>query len=80
MEKTQIEQEIRGMIVKRLSKIDPALITLDVELETLGMDSLAASSILADMEEKYAIVVPGKESCILKNLGLAVDYIAKQKA
>ena len=44
------------------------MVTPDVELETLGVGSLATGSILADIEETSGIVVHGKENCSLKKL------------
>ncbi|MDT8902772.1 acyl carrier protein [Anaeroselena agilis] len=77
MDTTQIEKTVKEIIVKRLPKTNPAAIQGDAELDKLGMDSLAASWILADMEEAFGFNMPGPENCILKTVANAVDYVDK---
>ena len=77
MEKKQIEKVVREIISKRIPEVKPEAIDATIELDKLGMDSLAASWILADLEETFNFVMPGKENCILKTLTTAVDYVEK---
>jgi acyl carrier protein len=80
MEKKQIEGIIRELIGKRLTEVKPDTICIDTELDSLGLDSVTASWILADMEEAFGFDMPGTENCILKTLGTAVDYVKQHAA
>lgn len=77
MNKQQIEQTVKEILGKRLPDTKPEAITADTQLDTVGMDSLAASWILADMEEAFEFEMPGPENCILKTMATAVDYVEK---
>ena len=77
MDKKQIEKAVREIIGKRIPDVKPEAIDATIELDKLGMDSLAASWILADIEDAFNIVMPGKENCILKTLTTTVDYVEK---
>ena len=77
MNKQQIEQAVKEIIAKRLPNTKPELIAADTQLDTVGMDSLAASWILADMEEAFGFEMPGPDNCILKTMAMAVEYVEK---
>ena len=75
MESSQIETQLREIICKRVSGVKPAAVTMTVELATLGIDSLAFSWILADMEEAFNFEMRGADVMKLKTLAVAVDFV-----
>jgi len=78
MDRAQIEKTLREIIMKRLPALKPELVTPEVELVKLGVDSLAFSWILADVEETFGFVMQGADIMNLKTLASAVDYVQKQ--
>lgn len=75
MERQKIENELRKIIAKRISGVNPDTIISTQELATLGVDSLAFSWILADMEDTFDFVMRGSDIMKLKTLATAVDYV-----
>ena len=75
MERQKIESELRKIIAKRISGVNPDTIIPTQELATLGVDSLAFSWILADMEDAFDFVMRGSDIMKLKTLATAVDYV-----
>ena len=75
MERQKIESELRKIIAKRISEVNPDTIIPTQELATLGVDSLAFSWILADMEDAFDFVMRGSDIMKLKTLATAVDYV-----
>ena len=75
MERQKIESELRKIIAKRISGVNPDTIIPTQELATLGVDSLAFSWILADMEDAFDFVLRGSDIMKLKTLATAVDYV-----
>ena len=75
MERQNIESELRKIIAKRISEVNPDTIIPTQELATLGVDSLAFSWILADMEDAFDFVMRGSDIMKLKTLATAVDYV-----
>ena len=75
MERQKIESELRKIIAKRISGVNPDTILSTQELATLGVDSLAFSWILADMEDTFDFVMRGSDIMKLKTLATAVDYV-----
>ena len=75
MERQEIESELRKIIAKRISGVNPDTIISTQELATLGVDSLAFSWILADMEDTFDFVMRGSDIMKLKTLATAVDYV-----
>ena len=75
MERQKIESELRKIIAKRISGVNPDTILSTQELATLGVDSLAFSWILADMEDTFDFVMRGSDIMRLKTLATAVDYV-----
>ena len=75
MERQKIESELRKIIAKRISGVNPDTIISTQELATLGVDSLAFSWILADMEDTFDFVMRGSDIMKLKTLATAVDYV-----
>jgi len=77
MDRNQMEAQIREIISKRVAGVKPESITPDGELAALGIDSLAFSWILADMEEAFEFEMRGADIMKLKTLATAVDFVAQ---
>ena len=75
MNQQQIEAKLREIIGKRVSGIKPEAITAIGELAELGIDSLAFSWILADMEEAFEFEMRGADVMKLKTLATAVEFV-----
>lgn len=75
MNRQQIEATLREIIVKRVPGVKPEAITPTGELATLGIDSLAFSWILADMEEAFEFEMRGADVMKLKTLTTAVEFV-----
>ncbi|MDR7868258.1 MAG: phosphopantetheine-binding protein [Sporomusaceae bacterium] len=80
MDKQQIENLTRNIVAKRLPQVSPDRITPDAEFAALGVDSLALSWMLADIEDTFDIEMRIGDSLKLKNLAAVVDYVAKRLA
>ena len=78
MDRMQIEKTLKEILIKRVPTLKPEVITPGVELATLGVDSLAFSWIIADMEEAFGFVMQGADIMKLKTLSASVDYVEKQ--
>ena len=61
--------------ILEVSGVNPDTIISTQELATLGVDSLAFSWILADMEDTFDFVMRGSDIMKLKTLATAVDYV-----
>ena len=75
MNRQQIDAKLREIIVKRVAGVKPEAITLTGELAALGIDSLAFSWILADMEEAFEFEMRGADVMKLKTLATAVEFV-----
>ena len=75
MEKAAIEKTLREIIVNRAPALKPEMLTPAVEMATLGIDSLAFSWIIADMEEAFGFVTQGADIMKLKTLSDSVDFV-----
>ena len=75
MNRQQIEAKLREIIFKRVPGVKPEVITLTGELAALGIDSLAFSWILADMEEAFEFEMRGADVMKLKTLATAIDFV-----
>ena len=75
MNRIEIEKTLREILIQRIPDLKPELITPDAELTILGMDSLAFSWILADMEESFGFVVRVADAMTLTTLSRAIDYV-----
>lgn len=77
----ELEKNLRS-IISTIVEIEPEKITLEANfVEDLGMDSMMALEILAEIERKYKIQIPEDKLTRLKNLGesieLTKEYLAK---
>ncbi len=77
MERKQIEATLREIISKRVAGVAPESINAEGELAILGIDSLAFSWILADMEDAFGFEMRGADIMKLKTLNTAVDFVAQ---
>ena len=77
MDRTQIEKTLKEILIKRMPGLAPETISSDADLAELGVDSLAFSWILADMEDSFDIVMVGADAMKLKTISLAADYVEK---
>lgn len=77
MERKQIEATLREIISKRVAGVTPESINPTGELATMGIDSLAFSWILADMEEAFGFEMRGADIMKLKTLVASVEYVEK---
>ena len=75
MEKAQIERTLREIIAKRVRGVVAEQIDPSQELAALGVDSLAFSWILADMEEAFEFEMRGADVMKLKTLATAVEFV-----
>lgn len=79
MDEKEIEKVLRSILAERMPGVDAASIESQAELATLGLDSLAFSWVLADMEEAFDIVMQGSDILQLKTLAMAIEYVAKRQ-
>lgn len=75
MDKSMIETKLRQIISMRVAGVAPESITPAGELAALGIDSLAFSWILADMEDAFGFEMRGADIMKLKTLASAVDFV-----
>lgn len=75
MDKKQIETMLREIIARRLPDVSPEAIKADSDLARLGVDSLAFSWILADIEDSFELEMQGADILRLKTLSDAIDYV-----
>jgi len=62
---TTIFERLRAIVAKKYS-LDPAAITPESTLESLGLDSLDLIELLFDVEDEFAIRVPQDGGSALK--------------
>lgn len=75
MNREEIDQKIREIIADRTNDRKVLELGGDDPLASLGIDSLAFSWILADMEDAFDFVIMGSDIMKLKTINLAVGYI-----
>lgn len=78
MKREVIEEKIRDIIATRSNNQKIREMRSDEPLGTLGIDSLAFSWILADMEDAFDFVMIGSDIMKLRTLEIAVDYVEKK--
>ena len=80
MKKEQIESMVKEVVAKCLPQVSPDKIAPESEFIDLGIDSLAMSRIIAEIEDAFDIEVRISDILKLKTLSDAVDYLEKQQA
>ena len=78
MDREEIEHKIREIVAARTNSQKIFEISADDSLGTVGIDSLAFSWILADMENTFNFVMMGSDIMKLKTLTRAVDYVEQK--
>lgn len=58
-------------------QISPTEITLDTSFETLGVDSLSALNLIAELENEFDIIVPDEEAVSISSVGQMVESLQK---
>lgn len=66
-------EHLRALLIKDY-KLDPHLLTLDAELEALGIDSLGVAELLFNVEDKFGITL-SPDAVQLLTLGDVVGFI-----
>lgn len=61
-------------ILVRDYKLDPAKVTADAPLESLGIDSLGVAELLFNIEDEFGITLPA-EPVVLPTVGDVVRFI-----
>ncbi len=75
MEKEQIFNKVRDVIVEKL-KVKPEQVTLDAHfIQDLGADSLDTVELIMSLEDHFKMTIPDDEAEKLDTVGKAVDYI-----
>ena len=64
---------LRALLIKDY-KLDPNLVTLDAELEALGIDSLGVAELLFNVEDEFHITL-SPDAVQLRTLGDVVRFI-----
>ena len=70
---TNTFEHLRAILIKDY-KLDPHLLTLDAELEALGIDSLGVAELLFNVEDEFHITL-SPDSVQLFTLGDVVRFI-----
>lgn len=70
---TNTFQHLRALLIKDY-KLDPDLLTLDAELEALGIDSLGVAELLFNVEDEYHITL-SPDAVQLSTLGDMAGFI-----
>ncbi len=56
-------------------QISPTEITLDTSFEDLGVDSLSALNLIAELENEFDIIVPDEEAVSISSVGQMVESL-----
>ena len=78
MDKQAIEMKFREIILKRVKGLEPSMLKADTDFGAMGVDSLALSWIMADVEDAFDFVMRGGELMKLKTFAAFVDYVAQR--
>lgn len=66
-------EDLRAILVRDY-KLDPKVLTLDAELEALGIDSLGVAELLFNVEDQFGITL-SPDAVALLTLGDVVRFI-----
>ncbi len=80
VEKKQIESKVKELVAKCLPQTNPDSIVLEADFIALGIDSLAMSRLIAEIEDAFDIEVRIGDILKLKTLAAAVEYLEKRLA
>lgn len=65
--------------VAAAQRIDPARVRLDSTFEELGVDSLSALSLVADLENEFDVNVPDRKVLLMRTIRDAVTAIEEAR-
>jgi len=75
MERDDILEKVKGVIVEQLS-VDEADVTEEASfIDDLGADSLDIVELVMALEEEFGISIPDEEAENIKTVGDAIAYI-----
>ena len=75
MSDTNIEQEVKNIIIEQLC-VDAAQVTIDAKfVEDLGADSLDTVELVMALEESFSLEIPDEEAEKIVSVGDAINYI-----
>jgi acyl carrier protein len=72
----QLTQRVIAIIATN-QNIPPEQISLESSFEELDIDSLAALSIIADLENEFNISIPNEEALLISNVRQVVENLQK---
>lgn len=77
MTEHEVTEQARAVLVRRL-KVDPAAITLETNIEDLGVDSLDLVTLAGEFEEVFSIAIPTKEIMKIRTFGDIVGQLSSK--
>lgn len=78
MEKQQLETKVKEIVAKCLPQVSPDKITPEAEFIALGLDSLALSRLLVEIEDAFEVELRISDVLKLSTLAEAVAYLEKR--
>ncbi len=77
MTELDIFEEVKKIIVEKLS-VSPEKVTMEAKFEDdLGADSLYLNEIVYEIEDKFKITVPDEAFDEMQSVGQAIRYVMK---
>ena len=71
-------EKVQAILAKQL-RVDPAIVTLDVQIKKdLGAYSLDILQLLMRIEDQYGIVIPDKALATFNTVGDVVTYLEQE--
>lgn len=75
MNRAQIEEKVRAILVDKLNA-DPSTITTESRLaEDLGVDSFGAVELMFEIEEAFGLKIADSDIQNVRTMGQVVDYV-----
>ncbi len=77
MTELEIFEEVKRIIVEKLS-VSPEKVTMEAKfVDDLGADSLYLNEIVYEIEDKFKITVPDEAFDEMQSVGQAIRYVMK---
>ncbi len=77
MTELEIFEEVKKIIVEKLS-VSPEKVTMEAKfVDDLGADSLYLNEIVYEIEDKFKITVPDEAFDEMQSVGQAIRYVMK---
>ncbi len=77
MTEHEVIEQARALLVRR-SKVDPSTITLDTEIEGLGLDSLDLITLAGEYEETFSVSLATTEIRQIRTFGDIVRQLSSK--